>query len=344
MSTATMEPQYDVSDMPDGIKVQDVKLDNDIYLVDIVKHRWSGEHVLPPEAKAKVEVDGQEVKPKLVKKSSACLIPKSLQGVLAPGYSRVDTVLARFTVNFSGAKAVAGPAKNQFFAELKQARAFLAECVAEFVSRYEAEVVDYNQAEWGPTLKENYGAVIGKLIPAASHVGERFRYSVRNVRRLEAPSEEYKSIVKLDKELLAEVRANKREDYEAAMDELVAGPRNALAEALDGLVKQLQDGKILQRASFNAVLDAIALNRAFAGTITDAKLLDTAKALEQAIDTAIVDAETNKTSSMSWSDLLSAHKGDLTAAIAPVAEAAKDSAAVEQVRRRLNVRVRPVDV
>ena len=91
-------------------------------------------------------------------------------------------------------------------------------------------------------------------------------------------------------------------------------------------------------------MNAIALNRAFAGTITDTKLLATARALEEAIDTALVDAEANKTSSTSWSDLLSVHKGDLAAAIMPVAEAAKDSAAVEQVRRRLNARVRPVDV
>ena len=344
MSTATMEPQYDVSDMQDDIEVQDIKLDADIYLVDIVKHRWSGEHVLPPEAKAKVEVKGQEVESDLVKKSTACLIPKPLNKVLTPGYARVDSVLARYTVNFSGARAIAGPSKEKFFAELKEARAFLANCVWDFVNRYGVEVIAYNQARWGPKLGDDYGMVIGKLIPAAEHVGERFRYSVRNVRRLEAPSEEYKDFVKLDKELLAEVRANKREDYEAAMDELVSGPRTVLAESLDALVKQLQDGKIIQRSSFNAVLDAIALNRAFAGTITDSKLLATSQALEKAIDSAIVDAETNKTGTTSWSDLLSAHKGDLAAAIAPVAEAAKDSAAVEQVRRRLNVRVRPVDV
>jgi hypothetical protein len=343
MSTATMEPQNDTA-LTDGVAVEDVKLEADIYLVDIVKHRWSGEHVLDPKAKAKVEVKGQEVKDKLVKKSIACLIPKTLNGVLTPGYSRVDHVLDRFTINFSGARAVAGPSRNQFFAELKQARAFLAECVEEFVGRYQAEVIDYNQAEWGPTLGDDYGVVIGKLIPAVDNVGERFRYSVRNIRRLEAPSEEYKEFIRLDKELLAEVRANKRDDYEAAMDELVAGPRKVLAEALDALIHQLQEGKILQPKSFNAVLDAIALNRAFAGTITDTKLLATSQALEKAIDLALVDAEANKTWSMTWSDLLSAHKGDLTAAIAPVAEAAKDSAAVEQVRRRLNERVRLVDV
>jgi hypothetical protein len=340
MSTV-MEPQKEAV-LADGVSVQDVKLDTDIYLLDIVKHRWSGEHVLDPKAHAKVEVKGQEVKDKLVKKT-VCLIPKSLSSVLTPGYAQVDHVLARFTTNFSGARALSGPAKEQFFTELKAARAFLAECVAEFVGRYQAEVIDYNQAEWEPTLGADYGVVIGKLLTAVEYVGERFRYSVRNIRRLEAPSEEYKKIARLDKELLAEVRANKRDDYEAAMDELVAGPRKVLAESLDGLIQQLQDGKIIQRASFNAVLDAIALNRAFAGTITDAKLLATSQALEQAIDKAIVTAENNKTSSTSWSDLLSAHKGDLEKAIAPVAEAAKDSAAVEQVRRRLNARVRPVD-
>jgi hypothetical protein len=128
------------------------------------------------------------------------------------------------------------------------------------------------------------------------------------------------------------------------MDELVAGPRNKLAEALDALVTQLNDGKILQRASFNGVLDAIALNRAFAGTITDGTLLEAAASLEQAIGVAIDDAEAKKTSSATWSDLLSAHKTSLVAAIGPVAEAAKDSAVVEQVRLRLNARVRPVDV
>jgi hypothetical protein len=341
MSTVTMEPETETYD---GVEVEEVKLDSDIYLVDIIKHRWSGEHVLDDKAKAKVEVKGQEVEAKLVKKSIACLIPKSTQGILTPGYARVANVLARFTINFSGAKAVAGPARDQFFAELKDARAYLAECVEEFLGRYEDEVIYYNQAKWKPILGDDYDMVIGKLIPSVDTVAARFRYSVRNVRRLEAPSEDYKQFVKLDKELLAEVRNNKREDYEAAMDELVSGPRNALAEALDGLIKQLQEGLILKPQSFNAVLNAIALNRAFAGTITDNKLMETARTLEQAIETALDDAETNKTSSKTWSELLSAHKGDLAAAIGPVAEAAKDSAAVEQVRRRLNVRVRSVDV
>ena len=344
MSTLTMESVKETLDLPDGVEVQELTLDSDIYLVDIVKHRWSGEHVLDDKAKAKVEVKGQAVEAKLVKKSIACLVPKSTQGILTPGYARVDNVLTRFTINFSGAKAVAGPAKDQFFAELKDARAYLAQCVAEFLERYEDEVIYYNQAKWKPVLGDDYDVVIGKLIPSVDAVGARFRYSVRNVRRLEAPSEDYKQFVKLDKELLNEVRANKREDYEAAMDELVSGPRNALAESLDALIKQLQDGKIIQPKSFNAVLDAIALNRAFAGTITDTKLMATAKALEEVIDTALVDAEANKTSSTRWSDLLSVHKADLAAAIVPVATAAKDSAAVEQVRRRLNARVRPVDV
>jgi hypothetical protein len=344
MSMLTMEPETKTIDLTDGVEVEEVKLDSDIFLVDIVKHRWGGEHVLDPKAKAKVEVKGQEVEADLVKRSIATLIPKSTLGILTPGYARVDCVLARFTTNFCGAKAVNGLAKEEFFTELKHARAYLAECVEEFLGRYEDEVIYYNQHRWGPKLGDDYGTVIGKLIPPVDQVGLRYRYSVRNIRRLEAPSEDYKNYLKLDKELLAEVRANKKEDYAAAMEELMTGPRNALAEALENLVKQLQDGKILQPASFNAVLNAIALNRSFAGTITDAKLLATSKALEEAIDTAIVDAEANKTSSKSWSDLLSVHKGDLTAAIIPVAEAAKDSAAVEQVRRRLNARVRPVDV
>jgi hypothetical protein len=329
---------------PDGVQVQDVKLDTDIYLIDIVKHRWCGEHVLDPKAKAKVEVKGQEVDDDLVKKATACLIPKSMNGILSPGYARVDNVLARYTYNFLGARAFGAAAREKFFAELKEARAFLATCIAEFVSRYEAEVVQYNADRWAERLGDDYAAVIGKQLPDVAYVGERFGYSVRNIRRLEAPSEEYKAIVRMDKELLAEVRANKKEDYAAAMDELVAGPRTALAGALDALVAQLNEGKILQRSSFNAVLDAIALNRAFAGTITDATLLDTSQALKGAIDKAIADAEAHKTGSRSWSELLSAHKAGLAEAIGPVAEAAKDSAAVEQVRRRLNARVRPVDV
>jgi hypothetical protein len=344
MSTVTMENPNDTLVLPDGVEVQDVKLDTDIYLLDIIKHRWIGEHVLDEKAKAKVAVKGQEVQAKLVKKSIVCLIPKSTQGILTPGYAKVDNVLARYTINFSGAKAIAGPAKEQFFVELKDARAVLAQCVDEFVSRYEDEVIYYNQHEWGPTLGDDYDTIIGKLIPSVDAVAARFRYSVRNVRRLEAPSEDYKNFVKLDKELLAEVRANKREDYEAAMDELVSGPRTALAEALDALIKQLQDGLILKPQSFNAVLNAISLNRAFAGTITDDKLMATARTLENAIHTALDDAESKMTSSTTWSSLLSVHKADLAKAIAPVAEATKDSAAVEQVRRRLNVRVRSVDV
>jgi hypothetical protein len=326
------------------VEVQDYKLESDIYLVHIVKNYWRGEHVLPPKAKAKVEVKGQEVESDLVKKSSACLIPKSLRGILTPGYARVDNVLDRYTYNFMGARALDSTMKEKFFAELKEARAYLAECVAEFVDRYQAECVDYNEARWAQKLGDDYGAVIGKLIPAVEHVGDRYGYSVRNIRRLEAPSEEYKAIARLDKELLAEVRANKQADYEAAMDELATGPRNLLAGALDELIVQLKEGKVLQRASFNAVLDAIALNRAFAGTITDTTLLDASKALHDTIDAAIADAETKKNSSTSWSDLLSAHKGKLVEAIGPVAAAAKDSAVVEQVRLRLNQRVRPVDV
>ena len=247
MSTVTMEPPTDILDLPDGVEVQDIKLDSDIYLVDIVKHRWSGEHVLAPEAKAKVEVKGQEVNANLVKKSTACLIPKSTQGILTPGYARVDNVLARFTINFSGAKAVAGPAKDEFFAELKEARAYLAECVAEFLSRYEDEVIYYNQHHWEPVLGDNYAAVIGKLIPAVDHVGARFRYSVRNVRRLEAPSEDYKQFVKLDKELLAEVRARtsakttKRPWTSWCPARAMRWPSRWTA-----LIKQLQEGKITQ--------------------------------------------------------------------------------------------------
>ena len=344
MSMVTMEPQYDVSDMPDGVEVQDVKLDTDIYLIEITKHCWQGEHVLDAKAKAKVEVKGQEVSSEHAKKPPALLLPKSLRGILTPGYARVDNVLARYTTKFSGAKALASASKDQFFAELKLARAYLAECIAEFVGRYQEEAIDYNRAFWIPRLGDDYDAVIGKLLPDPSSVGGRFGYSVRNIRRLEAPSEEYKTLAKLDKELLAEVRANKKADYEAAMDELVSGPRLALADALDKLVKQLNDGKVLQPASFNAVLNAIALNRSFAGSITDSTLLDVSQTLQKTIDKALEEAEANKTGSISWSDLLSAHKGDLAAAIAPVAAAAKDSAAVEQIRKRLNTRVRSVDV
>jgi hypothetical protein len=339
-----MEPPNETIAPPDGVKIQDINLEADIFLIEITRHCWQGEHVLDPKAKAKVEVKGQEVAADRTGKPPALLVPKAMRGILTPGYARVDNVLARYTTRFAGAKALAASSKDKFFAELKEARAYLADCVAEFVDRYQVEVVDYNRAYWFDKLGADYDSVIGKLLPDASGVAGKFGYSIRNIRRLEAPSEEYKALIRADKELLAEVRKNKRADYEAAMEELVSGPRDALSGALDTLAAQLKDGKIIQPASFNAVLNAIALNRSFAGTITDSNLLATSTALKQAIDAALADAESKKTSSISWSDLLSGHKEKLAQAIAPVAEAAKDSAAVEQVRLRLTARVRPVDV
>jgi hypothetical protein len=339
-----MAPMNVTSDMSDDTPVDSIKLDTDIYLISIKKHYWSGEHVLDDRAKARVEVKGQTVDSDLLKKSTVLLIPKKLRSVLTPGYSAVDSVIIRYTTNFTGARALAAASKAAFFKDLKEARAILDECVESFVERYPDEVIEYNKARWEKTLGDDYPLFIGRLIPSADAVGSRYGYSVRDIRRLEAPSAEYKALLKLDKEMLAEVRKNKRADYEAAMDELVSGPRLTLASAMDDLIKQLSAGKILKRGSFNGVLDAIALNRAFAGTITDAKLLAAATALEKKIGEAIEDAETNVSSTQTWSDLLWKHKATLTEAIGPVAEATKDSAAVEQVRRHLNARVRPVDV
>ena len=328
----------------DGAQSTDIKLDTDIYLIQISRHCWQGEHVFKQQADAKIEVKGQPVDKKKTKKPAVVLIPDAMRKILSPGFAKVESVLIRYTINFCGAKAVSGPAKSKFFQAFKEARDELNDYVEQFVARYQEEVVEYNYNYWHEKLGDSYSTVIGRLLPDVAHIGSRFGYSIRNIQRLEAPGEDYKFFKKLDKEMLDEVRKNRRQDYEKAMDELVSGPRIVLAKALDEMVNQLQNGKVLKRSSFNGVLDAIALNRNFANTITDDALLAASISLQTTIEDAVKDAEANKSSCLSWNEILWGHKQNLLEAVTPVADAAMDSTAVEQIRRRLNARVRPVDV
>jgi hypothetical protein len=324
------------------VHVEDVKLVQDIYLVTLRRHRWQGEHVIK-RTQVAVAVSEHQVDDDMIKKVAATLIPKPLQRQLSGGYSEIDRVLRRYTYDFSGSVAVAAGSINGFFAEFQEAREKLAAIVADFADRYEVEVVEYNQAKWGPRLGDAYDEVIGQLLPDRNELPSRFGVDIVDLKKLEAPSFE-NMMAKLDSKILAEVKKNKAVEYASAMDQLVEGPRKVLDEAIAGLIQQLSTGEIVRRDSFNAVLDAIALNRNFAGTVTNQALLDTARALEDKITEAIGDAEAKKTSSNTYSDLLSGHKDTLLAAMKPVVAAAQDQVAMAQVRQQLHTRVRRVDI
>jgi hypothetical protein len=325
------------------VHIHDVKLAEDIFLVSMRQHRWQGEHVLDQRAGVAVAVKDNAVEPGMVKKVSATLIPKPLQKMLGAGYAEIDRVIRRYTYDFAGAKAVSAGALRAFFQELDRARGVLAEAVAAFRSRYQEEVVEYNRTRWEPKLGPDlYEEVIGKLLPQEGELSERFRISVTDLRRLEAPDEQAKFLAGLDASIIEEIRKHKTEEYTSAMDALVEGPRKVLAEAIERLTDQIRNGEILRRDSFNAVLDAIALNRAFAGSVTDEALLETSRDLEEKITDAIAQAEAAKTSTNTYSDLLGQHAQALLGAIQPVAAAANNATAVAEVRRK--IRVRTVDV
>lgn len=340
MSTVTQTETHVVGGK--AFHVQDVKLTQDIYLVRLRQHRWHGEHVIK-KAKVAVAVSEAQVDDDMIKRVSATLIPKPLRRELSLGYAAVDQVLRRFTYDFSGSLAVSSGAIQAFFQELDQGRQRLAAAVQSFKARYETEVVAYNRAKWGPKLGDAYDEVIGQLLPPKHELDDRFGVDVVDIKKLEAPSAEYLAMAGLDASIIAEVKKHKAAEYAAAMDQLVEGPRRTLAEAIERLNQQLTEGEIIRRDSFNAVLDAIALNRAFAGTVTDQTLLDTSKDLEEKIIRAIGEAESQKNSTNTYSDLLAGHKDGLIAALGPVVAAANDNVAVAQVRKRLRVRTVDTD-
>jgi len=319
-------------------QVQQLHLSDQFLMLEVTKHGYNGEYQLPT---GKLVVDGQEIDANRIAANRTNLIPHDLKVLLRSGGSAIDRVLDLRTRAFGTRgtmRALARDTLPDFHTDWLAAATVWQSAVDTFISRYAEEVVAYNRAFWEPRLKDQY-ALIARCMPDPVQIGARFKLDYK-VYEMPRPA-----TVSLDGEVgrwFKRARKNTEAQLERDLDQLITGPRQQLADAVESLYTQINEGKILSASSFSAASNAIALVRSFK-TLADEDLLARINQLDGLL-VSTHEALRDKPSSVSATAMIREHAPAISQALTQVKAACDDVTAQAAIRDRYAIPGRAVQL
>lgn len=310
----------------------------------LVRRRWDGVRQLNA---ADVVFADEKVDKSKVKAPQVKLLPKVWNKQFSKVYSRLDSVLAIYTLPFDqiGKRIVPRQAADKFAAALLEIKVELAGLVDRFAETYDVDVVEAARDYWRPRFVDDkaYDAAIGALIPAKSELHARFsiEHSVYEptaalASRVDVKEAELRGFYE-------ESRANAQRDVEEMIAHVVTGPREQFAASLAKIAEQLnnKEAKIVP-GSFTTLRDSIDLCLAFSATADDA-FTGGLRSLRTKVDDAVSQAETvYKAGGAGFGVTLRQYSSTLNQAFAEISKLCNDEQAQAEALRRFGVAPRHI--
>lgn len=307
-----------------------IDIDEECYLLQVVKHGWGGEYQLPI---GQVVVDGRAVDIKRISKNRTNLIPNELKAVIGAAWAQIDNVLNRRT----RAVGAIGSFRALPVATLAGWRDDWDEAISEwnkhiqvFCSRYPKEVLEWNREFWEPFLGDHYG-MIARHMPTPDAIRNKFSVA-HQLYDFPKPAKARSGLSQRDKAWVEAAAYNAQEQLDQDALKLYSNPPQQLIEQLDAVEQQLREGKRVGAKTFTKLRNIITLIQAFK-SIADESVLDEIAKLDRAI-LDILYAVAERPASVTDTAVIKECSGPLITVIGHVRRVAEAAISAESIKAK----------